>query len=81
MDGPFIAAQKNLSLRFRGSSNQRLIDMKNARGRRGHSLGRSAVISGETPCRKSKSTIFPMIFRDSRRRKSATGSTFTARRI
>lgn len=28
VDGPFIAAQKNLSLRFRGSSNQRLIDMK-----------------------------------------------------
>ena len=27
VDGPFIAAQKNLSLRFRGSSNQRLIDM------------------------------------------------------
>lgn len=28
VDGPFLAAQKNLSLRFRGSSNQRLIDMK-----------------------------------------------------
>ncbi len=28
VDGPFIAAQKNLSLRFRGSANQRLIDMK-----------------------------------------------------
>lgn len=28
VDGPFIAAQKNLSLRFRGSGNQRLIDMK-----------------------------------------------------
>ena len=27
VDGPFIAAQKNLSLRFRGSSNQRLIDV------------------------------------------------------
>ena len=27
VDGPFIAAQKNLSLRFRGSENQRLIDM------------------------------------------------------
>ena len=27
VDCPFIAAQKNLSLRFRGSSNQRLIDM------------------------------------------------------
>ena len=28
VDGEFIEAQKNISLRFRGSSNQRLIDMK-----------------------------------------------------
>ena len=28
VDGPFIEAQKNLSLRFRGSENQRLIDVK-----------------------------------------------------
>lgn len=28
VDGPFIAEKKNLSLRFRGSENQRLIDMK-----------------------------------------------------
>ena len=27
VDGPFVAAQKNLSLRFRGSENQRLIDV------------------------------------------------------
>ena len=27
VDGPFILAQKNLSLRFRGSENQRLIDV------------------------------------------------------
>lgn len=27
VDGPFVAEKKNLSLRFRGSSNQRLIDM------------------------------------------------------
>mgnify|MGYP001101083694 FL=1 len=27
VDGPFIAERKNLSLRFRGSENQRLIDM------------------------------------------------------
>ncbi len=27
VDGPFIAAKKNLSLRFRGSENQRLIDV------------------------------------------------------
>lgn len=28
VDGPFIQAKKNLSLRFRGSENQRIIDMK-----------------------------------------------------
>jgi anaerobic ribonucleoside-triphosphate reductase activating protein len=28
VDGPFVEAQKNLSLRFRGSENQRLIDVK-----------------------------------------------------
>ena len=28
VDGPFIEAKKNLALRFRGSENQRLIDMK-----------------------------------------------------
>lgn len=28
VDGPFIQAKKNLSLRFRGSENQRLIDVK-----------------------------------------------------
>ena len=28
VDGPFILAQKNLSLRFRGSENQRLIDVQ-----------------------------------------------------
>ena len=28
VDGPFVEAKKNLSLRFRGSENQRLIDMK-----------------------------------------------------
>lgn len=28
VDGPFIEAQKNLTLRFRGSENQRLIDVK-----------------------------------------------------
>jgi anaerobic ribonucleoside-triphosphate reductase activating protein len=27
VDGPFIEAKKNLSLRFRGSENQRLIDV------------------------------------------------------
>lgn len=28
VDGPFVLEQKNLTLRFRGSENQRLIDMK-----------------------------------------------------
>lgn len=28
VDGPFVEAKKNLNLRFRGSENQRLIDMK-----------------------------------------------------
>ena len=27
VDGPFIQAQKNLTLRFRGSANQRIIDV------------------------------------------------------
>ena len=27
IDGPFVASLKNLNLRFRGSSNQRLIDV------------------------------------------------------
>lgn len=31
IDGPFIEAQKNLELLFRGSENQRLIDMKKTR--------------------------------------------------
>lgn len=31
IDGPFIEAQKNLDLLFRGSENQRLIDMKKTR--------------------------------------------------
>ena len=28
VDGPFVQSKKNLSLRFRGSENQRLIDVK-----------------------------------------------------
>lgn len=31
VDGPFIEAQKNLSLQFRGSSNQRIIDVPASR--------------------------------------------------
>ena len=31
IDGPFVMAQRNLELRFRGSENQRLIDMKKTR--------------------------------------------------
>jgi anaerobic ribonucleoside-triphosphate reductase activating protein len=29
VDGPFIEARKNISLRFRGSENQRIIDLPN----------------------------------------------------
>ncbi len=32
VDGPFIEAQKDIALRFRGSANQRVIDMKASRG-------------------------------------------------
>lgn len=31
VDGPFIVAKKNISLRFRGSENQRIIDLKATR--------------------------------------------------
>ena len=31
VDGPFIAEKKNISLRFRGSENQRIIDLKASR--------------------------------------------------
>ena len=31
IDGPFVLAQRNLELRFRGSENQRLIDMRKTR--------------------------------------------------
>lgn len=31
VDGPFIAEKKNISLRFRGSENQRIIDLKTTR--------------------------------------------------
>ena len=31
VDGPFIAAEKDITLRFRGSSNQRLIDLAKTR--------------------------------------------------
>jgi anaerobic ribonucleoside-triphosphate reductase activating protein len=31
VDGPFVEAEKDLSLRFRGSRNQRIIDVKKTR--------------------------------------------------
>ena len=31
IDGPFVLAERNLELRFRGSENQRLIDMRKTR--------------------------------------------------
>ena len=33
VDGPFIESQKNISLQFRGSENQRLIDVQKTRER------------------------------------------------
>ena len=30
VDGPFVIAQKNLSLRFRGSSNQRILEVQSS---------------------------------------------------
>lgn len=32
VDGPFIVEQKDITLKFRGSRNQRIIDLKNLRG-------------------------------------------------
>ena len=32
VDGPFIEAQKNITLRFRGSSNQRILELKKLQG-------------------------------------------------
>ena len=31
VDGPFVATEKDITLRFRGSSNQRLIDVSKTR--------------------------------------------------
>ena len=33
IDGPFIISQKDLSLRFRGSKNQRLLHLENGTGK------------------------------------------------
>lgn len=38
VDGPFIAAERDTSLRFRGSTNQRLIDIKKTRANKSISL-------------------------------------------
>ena len=35
VDGPFVEAQKDITLRFRGSANQRLIDMQRTRAQGG----------------------------------------------
>ena len=38
VDGPFVEEKKNLKLRFRGSENQRLIDLRETRKQRGGRL-------------------------------------------
>ena len=39
VDGPFVEAQKDISLRFRGSANQRIIDLRNTRQERKGTIG------------------------------------------
>ena len=47
VDGPFVAEKKNLSLRFRGSENQRIIDLKKTAEN-----GWNAAVSDAWPDRK-----------------------------
>lgn len=56
VDGPFMAAQHDISLRFRGSANQRLIDMGQTR-----LLWEAARERGEDPA-----AIEPMLWHDER---------------
>lgn len=50
VDGPFIQAQRNISLRFRGSNNQRMIDVK-------QSLRLSKIVLWDDSDNQSSSTI------------------------
>ena len=52
VDGPFIQEKKNLRLRFRGSENQRLIDLRKTEAN-GCVTFWTDLKEGETPCRKS----------------------------
>ena len=44
VDGPFIEAQKDISLRFRGSANQRILDLNGYRKRPGASPAEKSAI-------------------------------------
>ena len=52
VDGPFVVALKDLTLRFRGSSNQRLIDMKKTLARGEVVLWDDGHSRGGMSCRK-----------------------------
>ena len=52
VDGPFVVALKDLTLRFRGSSNQRLIDMKKTLARGEVVLWDDGYNRGGMSCRK-----------------------------
>lgn len=52
VDGPFVVALKDLTLRFRGSSNQRLIDMKKTLARGDVVLWDDGYSRGGMSCKK-----------------------------
>ena len=51
VDGPFLQEQKDISLAFRGSRNQRILRLRNGEAVGTHSLSRGGGASGRTPSR------------------------------